>query len=125
MKIKKFFDENNLPFKDAYLSVKQISELYDTDARNINNVIKRLNEDKLIGKVKQYFTLANRELRVYNVKDTIKIGFRLRSENALSLQDFAAELVEREILEMQKQLKHQQYQLDYFWDKQDQKDLYS
>jgi len=124
MNIKEFFDKNDLPFKDAYLSIKQISELYDTDLKNVYNAVEKLKKDKFISIVKIYKTNANKEIQAFNVKDTIKIGFRLRSDNALSLQNFAAELVERELLEMQKKLKQQQYQLDYFWDKSDQKDLY-
>lgn len=60
---------------------------------------------------------SGRSYEVYNLDEIIAIGFRARSEKAIAFQRWSIGIIKN-------QLRLQQSQLDYFWDKEDQKDLY-
>lgn len=109
---------------DVYANRSQLMELYQTPAMTLSENIKKLKEDGLIEGTEIRSNLNNRKIEVYNLDEIIAIGLRLRSDNAIKFQKWAITILRNEIVETTKKLNMQQVQLDYFWDKEDQKDLY-
>ena len=128
MEIQKF-ERSGISFRDndVFATRKQIELLYEVPRKTLADNINKLKEDGLITGAKIRHT-ANDDKQynteVYNLDEIIAIGLRLRSDRAIKFQRWAISVLRQTIEETNKQLRMQQAQLDFFWDKQDQKDLY-
>jgi hypothetical protein len=117
----------------------QIMKLYETNKSTLSDVINKLKEDGLV--IGQHIdneinpenrnNLNNRRLELFNLGEIIAIGLRLRSDKAISFQIWAIKKLKENLIEemtkrkeLENKFRMQQAQLDWFWDKEDQKDLY-
>lgn len=113
--------------RNTYASRDQIQELYGTSRTNLLGHIQNLKKDGLVtGRKSRHIARdgKNREIEMFDLNEIVAIGFRLRSDKAIEFQRWASSVISNEIRGMQDKLHEQQAQLDYFWDKEDQKDLY-
>ncbi len=123
------FENTSISLRDneVYATRKQVQELYDAPRKTLEDNIHILKSDGLISGAEIRHTANDGkayDTEVYNLDEIITIGFRLRSEKALKFQKWAREIIRDKLFEANKMLNMQQAQLDYFWDKSDQKDLY-
>jgi hypothetical protein len=114
----------NLQDSEVYANRDQLMELYNVPAMTLSDNIKKLKEDGLIVSTEIRSNLNNRKIEMYNLDEIIAIGLRLRSDKAILFQRWAIFEIKKSLIETTKQLRMQQAQLDFFWDKSDQKDLY-
>jgi hypothetical protein len=123
------FEETSIALVDdnAFANRTQLQELYQVPRKTLADQIKRLKKDGLVNGAKSRHVAKDGKMRVQEVFDLdeiISIGMRLRSDRAITFQKWARSLIKNELLRAKKQIKSQQIQLDYFWDKEDQLDLY-
>jgi hypothetical protein len=112
---------------EVYATRKQVQELYDAPRKTLEDNINKLKSDGLVSGAKIRHTAndnKNYEYEVYDLDEIIAIGFRLRSDKAIKFQRWAISVIKTELIESNKRIQMQQAQLDYFWDKSDQNDLY-
>jgi hypothetical protein len=123
------FEETSIALVDdnVFANRTQLQELYQVPRKTLADQIKRLKQDGLVNGAKSRHVAKDGKMRVQEVFDLdeiISIGMRLRSDRAITFQRWARSLIKNELLRAKKQIKSQQIQLDYFWDKEDQLDLY-
>lgn len=112
---------------NAFASRLQVQELYGVAKSSLSEHLSNLKNDGLITGRKTRTVAKDgkmRELEMFDLNEIIAIGFRLRSEKAIEFQRWASNVISNVMLNMQSKIDEQQAQLDYFWDKEDQKDLY-
>ncbi len=107
----------------VYANRNQIEQLYEIPKRTLADSINRLKQDGLIVGA-EIRPKSGRPYEIYDLDEIISIGFRLRSEKAVKFQRWAREEIRKKLIESEEKRKMQQAQLDWFWDKQDQRDLY-
>jgi len=125
------FENTSINFRnnEVYATRKQIQELYDTPRKTLDDNIKKLKSDGLV--IGRNLAISSEkasrayDTEIYNLDEIIAIGLRLRSDRAIKFQRWAIGILRKEMEEANKKLDMQQAQLDYFWDKEDIKDLYS
>lgn len=120
------FENTSIVIQDSEVSAtrNQIQELYGVAKTTLQENINRLKEDGLIVG-SEIRPKSGRPYEVYNLDEIISIGLRLRSDNAIKFQRWAREVIKKELIETKERLKLQQMQLDHFWDKSDQQDIYA
>lgn len=110
-----------------YATRGQIESLYDVARRTLADNINNLKEDGLISGAKIRHTASDGKIyntEVFDLQETIKIGFRLRSDIALRLQDYASELMVRQINSFKEKQRMLELELSYAWNHSDNQDLY-
>jgi hypothetical protein len=119
----------------VYASRKDLQVMYGVEKKNLEYHINNLKRDGLIiGK--DFFPNSGRAYEIYDLDEIVSIGFRLRSKTAIRFQKWSRSVISGQLqaqlneyrgqlmLEQQKNRINQK-QLDYFWDKEDQNDLYN
>ena len=124
MDIKKF-EQTGIALRDGevFANRKQIMNLYAVPKKTLADNISQLKKDGLIVGA-EIRPKSGRSYEVYNLEEVISIGLRVRSDKAIEFQKWARNVIKNEMLELKRKFAFQQHQLDYFWDKEDQKDLY-
>ena len=61
---------------------------------------------------------------VYNLNEVIAIGFRLRSDTAIRLQRYAANLLREQMQSIKEEKRTLEIELSYAWSRSDRKELY-
>ena len=125
------FENTSIIIQDneVYANRKQIQELYDIPRKTLEDNIKSLKSDGLV--IGRNVAISSERVKrtydteVYDLDEIISIGLRLRSDKSIKFQRWAREIIKEKLLEVQKLLRIQQAQLDYFWDKEDRNDLYN
>lgn len=105
---------------DAMASRRELKELFGAPRKTLEDAINKLKKDGLINGAESRLLAKDGKLRKierFNLTEIILIGFRTRSEKAFIFQKWSADIVKN-------QFSLQQAQLDHFWDKEDQKDLF-
>jgi hypothetical protein len=124
------FENTSISMRDneVYATRNQITELYDAPRKTLDDNIKALKSDGLI--IGRIVAISSEKAKrkydteVYDLDEIISIGFRLRSDKAIKFQKWARDIIKKELTELNQKFRMQQAQLDWFWDKEDQKDLY-
>jgi len=112
---------------EKYVTRKDISELYNVPKKTLADNIVLLKDDGLIGGAKIRHTAKDGKIyntEVFTLQETIKIGFRLRSETALRLQDYASDLMVKQISSIKEEKRMLELELSYAWNRCDNEDLY-
>lgn len=112
---------------EVYASRRQICDLFEVPRKTLFDNITKLKEDGLVSGAKIRTTAndgKNYSTEVFNIQEVIKIGFRLRSEKALKLQDYAAKMLDERMKEIIKENKRLELELSFAWNKIDARDLY-
>lgn len=113
--------------KNQYATRSQIEQLYDVPAMTLSDNIKKLKEDVLINGTKIRMVAQDGKQRlqeVFDLNEVIAIGFRLRSDTAIRLQRYAANLLVEKIQTMMEERRMLELELSYAWNKSDNRDLY-
>lgn len=130
------FKESSLMMRsgEVWANRKQLEEFYNVPKRTLADNINKLKEDGLvIGRnIAQSSTVGRAyDTEIYNFDEIVAIGFRLRSDKAIEVQRWGVSSLRNEYdraveesKEKDRKLDMQQAQLDFFWDKEDQKDNY-
>lgn len=119
------FDIIDSPNKFA--TRNQIGELYNIPRKTLADNIKDLKHDGLINgaKIRHVAKDGRQRLQeVYDLNEVIAIGFRLRSNTAIKLQRYAANLMIEKMRSMAEEKKLLEIELSHAWHKSDQQDLY-
>lgn len=114
--------------KDQYATRNQIENLYDVPKRTLADNINALKEDDLINGAKIRHVAQDGKQRlqeVFDLNEVIAIGFRLRSDMAIRLQRYAANLLVEKMQAMIGERRMLELELSYAWNKSDNQDLYS
>ena len=112
---------------ERFASRKQIKNIYRVPRKTLSYSINQLKKDGLISGAKIRLTARDGKIyptEVFSLQETIKIGFRLRSDIALNLQDIASTLMVKRLNEIVKENRLLELELSYAWNKSDQNDLY-
>lgn len=123
------FEGTNIVLRDneVYATRKQVQDLYGSPRKTLEDNINKLKSDGLVSGAGIRHTAndgKSYETEVYNLDEIIAIGLRLRSDKAIEFQRWAIKKIKESLIEANNKLRIQQAQLDYYWDKEDQKDLY-
>ena len=120
------FEQTGIVLTDGeiFANRKQILDLYNVPKNTLSDNISQLKKDGLIVGAK-IRPKSGRSYEIYDFEEVISIGLRLRSDKAIEFQRWARNVIKNELIALKEIMCKQQYQLDYFWDKEDQKDLYS
>src|SRR5680860_911540 len=113
--------------KDQYATRSQIENLYDVPAMTLSDNVKKLKEDRLVNGTKIRMVAKDNKQRlqeVFDLNEVIAIGFRLRSDTAIRLQRYAANLLVEKMQTMAKERRMLELELSYAWNKSDNEDLY-
>lgn len=113
--------------KDQYATRNQIENLYDVPAMTLSDNVKKLKEDRLVNGTKIRMVAKDNKQRlqeVFDLNEVIAIGFRLRSDTAIRLQRYAANLLVEKMQTMAKERRMLELELSYAWNKSDNEDLY-
>jgi len=113
--------------KDQYATRNQIENLYDVPAMTLSDNVKKLKEDRLVNGTKIRMVAKDGKQRlqeVFDLNEVIAIGFRLRSDTAIRLQRYAANLLVEKMQTMAKERRMLELELSYAWNKSDNEDLY-
>ncbi len=112
---------------ERYATRNQIKKLFDVPKKTLSDNIARLKKDGLIRGAKIRLTAKDGKkynTEVFNLPEVIKIGFRLRSEFALDLQDFASALMVDKYNQIVEEKRMLEIELSYAWNKSDIDELY-
>lgn len=88
---------------EVFATRNQIKQLFDAPVKTLADNINQLKEDGIINGAKIRLLAKDgkkRLMEAFTIQETIKIGFRLRSERALQLQDYASKLMVSKIQEL-------------------------
>jgi len=113
--------------EDVFATRSQIQELYGAPVKTVADNVNQLKEDGLINGAKIRLVAKDGKSRmqeVFTLQEVIKIGFRLRSDTALKLQDYAARLMVEKMQELKSQKRTLELELSYAWNAIDSNDLY-
>jgi len=113
--------------KDQYATRNQIEMLYNIPKRTLADSINALKKDGLISGAKIRRTAKDGKqykTEVFEINEVIAIGFRLRSDTAINLQRYAANLMVEKISAMVEEKRMLELELGYAWNNSDIKDLY-
>ena len=110
-----------------YATREHIEKLFDVPRKTLGDNIKALKEDGLINgaKIRHVAKDGKKRLQeIFNLNEVIAIGFRLRSDTAIKLQQYAANLLVEQMQTMAQEKRTLELELSYAWNKSDIKDLY-
>jgi len=113
--------------KDQYATRNQIENLYDVPAMTLSDNVKKLKEDRLVNGTKIRMVAKDGKQRlqeVFDLNEVIAIGFRLRSDTAIRLQRYAANLLVEKMQTMVQERRTLELELSYAWNRSDNEDLY-
>lgn len=113
--------------KDQFATRLQIEQLYNVPRKTLADNINDLKNDGLINGAKIRHVAKDGKQRlqeVYDLNEVIAIGFRLRSDTAIRLQRYAANLLVEKMQTMIKERRILELELSYAWNKSDNDDLY-
>src|SRR5680860_673755 len=113
--------------KDQYATRNQIENLYDVPKSTLAENINTLKTDGLINgaEIRSVARDGKQRLQeVFDLNEVIAIGFRLRSDTAIRLQRYAANLLVEKMQTMAKERRMLELELSYAWNKSDNEDLY-
>lgn len=113
--------------QDQYATRLQIETLYDVPRKTLADNINELKNDGLVNGAKIRHVASDGKQRlqeVYDLNEVIAIGFRLRSDTAIRLQRYAANLLRERARQMAEKKRMLELELSYAWNKSDTKDLY-
>ncbi len=112
---------------EIFATRNQIQELYNVPKKTLAGNIKTLKEDGLINGAKIRHVANDGKQRVqevFDLNEVIAMGFRLRSDKAIRLQRYAADLLMEKIKSMDQERRMLEIELSYAWNKSDRDDLY-
>ncbi|MFX0555808.1 hypothetical protein ACOCEA_03375 [Maribacter sp. CXY002] len=112
---------------EQYATRKQIQSLYDVPRKTLAYNINALKEDDLINGAKIRHVAKDGRQRIqelFDINEIVAIGFRLRSDTAIKLQRYAANLLIEKIQTVHEEKRLLELELSYAWNKSDQNDLY-
>ena len=113
--------------QSQYATRLQIELLYEVPRKTLSDNIKDLKKDGLINGAKIRHVAQDGKQRlqeVYDLNEVIAIGFRLRSDTAIRLQRYAANLLVEKMQTMIEEKRMLELELSYAWNRSDAKDLY-
>lgn len=113
--------------RNQYATRNQIEKIYDVPKMTLSNNIKKLKEDGLVNGTKIRMVTKDGKQRlqeVFDLNEVIAIGFRLRSDTAIALQRYAANLMVEKMSAMVQEKRMLELELSYAWNNSDTKDLY-
>jgi hypothetical protein len=112
---------------ERYATRKQIEKLYDVAKSTLAENINTLKDDGLINGSEIRSVAKDGKQRIqelFDINEIVAIGFRLRSNTAIKLQRYAANLLIEKIQTVHKEKRLLELELSYAWNKSDQNDLY-
>lgn len=113
--------------ESQYVTRKQIVKLYGVPKTTLADNILALKKDGLVSGSKIRHTAKDGKIyktEVYNLNEVIAIGFRLRSDTAIRLQRYAANLLREQMQSIKEEKRTLEIELSYAWSRSDRKELY-
>lgn len=120
-----FFENTSIKLIEnkVYASRNQLQELYDIPKKTLADTILTLKEDLLIVGA-EFRPKSGRSYEVYNLKEVLAIGMRLRSEKAIKFQIWAINQLESIIQKQIEEIRNAQLMESIAWNHLDAKDNY-
>lgn len=118
-----FFENTSIKLIESkvYASRNQLQELYDVPKKSLADTINALKDDGLVIGA-EFRPKSGRAYEVYNLKEVLAIGMRLRSENAIKFQIWAINQLETIIQNQVDEIKQAQLMESIAWNHLDAKE---